>query len=101
MEAEQEAEAQRQAEMEAEQEAEAQRQAEMEAEQLRSDVEAKNKELNEEFKRKMDERDAAFDSTINANSVEDRERFAEAQRNIGEEMNEIRSRIIENNNRLN
>ena len=103
MEAEQEAEVQRQAEMEAEQEAEAQRKAEAEAEEraaLEADVQAQADALNKEYIDLMNRKQAAFDSTVDATNIEDRDRFANIQREIGEEMEQVRSKIIENNNRL-
>ncbi len=103
MEAEQEAEAQRQAEMEAEQEAEAQRQSEVEAEEraaLEADVQAQADALNKEYIDLMDRKQAAFDSTVDATNIEDRDRFANIQYEIGKEMEQVRSKIIENSNRL-
>ena len=38
--------------------------------------------------------------TVDATNIEDRDRFANIQREIGEEMEQVRSKIIENNNRL-
>ena len=87
----------------AEQEAEAQRQAEVEAEEraaLEADVQAQADALNKEYIDLMDRKQAAFDSTVDATNIEDRDRFANIQREIGEEMEQVRSKIIENNNRL-
>ena len=103
LEAEQQAEADRQTEFEAEQQAETNRQAEYEAEQranLEADVSAQADALNKEYMDLMDRKQAAFDSTVDANNVEDRDRFADEQYRLGEEMEKVRARIIENNNRL-
>ena len=113
VEAEQEAEAQRQAEMEAEQEAEVQRQAEMEAEQeaeaqrqaeqraaLEADVQAQADALNKEYIDLLDRKQAAFENAVDANNVEERDRLVEEQYELGKQMEQVRSRIIENNNRL-
>ena len=56
--------------------------------------------LNKEYMDLMDRKQAAFDSTVDATNVEDRDRFADEQYRLGEEMEKVRARIIENNNRL-
>lgn len=97
------AEFQRLQDEEAEQEAEAQRQAEVEAEEraaLEADVQAQADALNKEYIDLMDRKQAAFDSTVDATNIEDRDRFANIQYEIGKEMEQVRSKIIENNNRL-
>ena len=98
-----EEEARRQAEMNAEQNAEAQRQAEMEAKQradLEADVKAQSEILNKKYIDLMDRKQAAFDCAVNSLNVEDRDRFADMQYKIGEEMEQLRVKIIENNDRL-
>ena len=41
-----------------------------------------------------------FDGAANATNVEDRDRFNDLQYEVGEQMEKVRSEIIENNNRL-
>ena len=67
---------------------------------LEADVSAQADALNKEYLDLMDRKQAAFDSTVDATNVEDRDRFADEQYRIGEEMQKVRARIIENNNRL-
>ena len=67
---------------------------------LEADVQAQGDTLNKEYMDLMDRKNAAFESTIDATNVEDRERFADLQYSLGEQMEQVRSKIIENNNRL-
>ena len=85
--------------MEAEQEAEAQRQAEQRA-ALEADVQAQADALNKEYIDLLDRKQAAFENAVDANNVEERDRLVEEQYELGKQMEQVRSRIIENNNRL-
>ena len=89
--------------MESIKDAEAANQFEMEAGQraaLEADVQAQADALNKEYVGLMDRKQAAFDSAVDATNIEDRDRFANIQSNIGIEMEQVRSKIIENKNRL-
>ena len=68
--------------------------------ELEAEVSERADALNKEYMGLMDRMQAAFDSTVNATNVEDRERYADEQYRIGQQMEEVRSKIIENNNRL-
>ena len=67
---------------------------------LEADVQAQGEALNKEYMDLMDKKNTALESTIDATNIEDRERFANLQHDIGEQMEQVRSKIIENNNRL-
>lgn len=67
---------------------------------LEADVKARGEALNKEYIDLMDKKNAAFMSTIDATNVEDRERFADLQYDLGEQMEQVRGKMIENNNRL-
>ena len=89
--------------MESIKDAEAANQFEMEAGQraaLEADVQAQADALNKEYVGLMDRKQAAFDSAVDATNIEDRDRFANIQSDIGIEMEQVRSKIIENKNRL-
>jgi hypothetical protein len=67
---------------------------------LEKDVEAQADSLNKEYIDLMNRKQAAFDSAVDANNVEDRDRFADEQYQIGQQMEDVQRRIIENRNRL-
>ena len=94
-----ETDAQTKADADAQAEADAEAQAAEEEAQLIADIEAKNNELNSKYIDLMNRKNAAFDSTVDATNVEDRERFANEQYEIGQEMDRVRQEMIDNNNR--
>ena len=81
---------------------EEQQQSELDEERaaLEADVNAQNEVLNKEYTDLMDKRNAASDSAIESTNVEDRDRFNDLQYDFAEKMEDVRRRIIENNNRL-
>ena len=83
--------------MESLKDAEAGNQVEMEAGQraaLEADVQAQADALNKEYLDLMDRKQAAFDSAVDATNIEDRDRFANIQSDIGIEMERVRSKLL-------
>ena len=90
---------QREAEM-----AEAEKEAVQKADEraaLEADVQAQGDALNNEYSDLLARKQAAFESAIDATNPDDQERFADLQRDLGEQMDQVRRKIIDNNNRLN
>ena len=61
---------------------------------LEADVQAQADALNKEYLDLMDRKQAAFDSAVDATNIEDRDRFANIQSDIGIEMERVRSKLL-------